>query len=95
MLKRNRLIAMPLALGVLLASQGVSHAQSAPLVLLDMMIQKSNKEARAIPEHVEWCKQHHPGYRAQWNNWRNADGRVSYCASPYYTPPWQVPFAKR
>lgn len=95
MLKRYRLLALPLALGVVLASQGVSHAQLAPLMLLDRMIKKSNKEALATPGHVEWCAAQRPGYRPQWNNWRTPDGRVTYCASPYYTPPWQVPYAKR
>ena len=95
MLKRYRLAALPVALALLLAGQSISYAQLAPFVLLDMMIKKSNKEARAIPEHVQWCLQHHPGYRPQWNNWRTPDGRVAYCASPYYTPPWQVPYNKR
>ena len=91
----HRLAALPLALGLLFAGECAAHAQLAPLVLLDMMIKKSNKEAQAIPEHLAWCAQNHPGYRPQWNNWRTPDGRVAYCASPYYTPPWQVPYAQR
>jgi hypothetical protein len=93
--KQYRLAALPLALTMLVASQSVSYAQLAPLYLLDQWIKKSNKEAQAIPEHVQWCLEHHPGYRPQWNNWRTANGRVAYCASPYYTPPWQAPFAGR
>ena len=87
--------AVPLAFAALLASQTLSQAQLLPLTLLDMMIKKSNKEALAIPEHGAWCARSKPGYRVQWNNWRTPNGRVTYCASPYYTPPWQVPYANR
>lgn len=94
-MKRSRLASFVLAFGLVAASQGAAHAFTTPFVLLDMMVKQSNKEALAIPEHGKWCAEHHPGYRVQWNNWRTADGRVAYCASPYYTSPWQVPYAKR
>ncbi|MCU0790432.1 MAG: hypothetical protein MUE79_05185 [Nitratireductor sp.] len=81
----------------LMLALSVQHAgaQLAPLMLADWMIKKSNKEAAATPGHAEWCARQKPGYRPQWNNWRTASGTVTYCASPYYTPPWQVPYAKR
>ena len=95
MLKRTRLAVLSLALGGLFAGQGGAQAQLLPLTLLDMMIKTSNKEALAVPGHAAWCAQSRPGYRAQWNNWRTPEGRVTYCASPYYSPPWQVPYASR
>ena len=95
MFKRTLVAVLPLAVAGLLAAQTAAHAQLAPLMLLDAMIKKSNKEAAATPGHAAWCAASRPGYRAQWNNWRTPDGRVTYCASPYYTPPWQVPYAKR
>ncbi len=95
MFKRKFVHALPLAFAALLASQSASHAFTAPLALMDWAIKKSNKEALATPGHAEWCARSKPGYRAQWNNWRTPDGRVTYCASPYYTPPWQVPYANR
>ena len=67
-----------------------ASAQLAPLVLMDMMVKRSQKEAAATPGHAEWCAQHRAGYRAQWNNWRNPDGTVTYCASPYYARIWKV-----
>ncbi|MCG6858400.1 MAG: hypothetical protein LJE67_10065 [Salaquimonas sp.] len=90
--KSIRLAVLPLALALLIGGQVAAHAQLAPLVLLDMMVKKSNKDAAATPGHAEWCAQHRPGYRPQWNNWLEKDGRVTYCASPYYTPPWKAPY---
>ncbi len=72
-----------------------ASAQLGPIMLADWAIKRSNKQAAATPGHAEWCARSKPGYRAQWNNWRTSDGRVTYCASPYYTPPWQVPYAQR
>ena len=95
MRKLNRLAGICLAATTLaVASPGASRAQL-PLVLLDMMFKQSNKQALATPGHAEWCANSRPGYRKQWNNWRQPDGNVTYCASPFYTPPWQVPYAKR
>jgi hypothetical protein len=74
----------------LLASAPIAaQAYTTPLMLLDMMVEHSQKEALAVPAHGEWCASSRPGYRKQWNNWRNADGRVTYCSSPYYTVPWK------
>ncbi|MEC9343461.1 MAG: hypothetical protein VYD64_06415 [Pseudomonadota bacterium] len=92
MQKRKLALALPIAMAAILAGQGIAHAQLAPIMLLDMMVKRSNKEALATPGHAEWCAASRPGYRAQWNNWRNDDGRVTYCASPYYTPPWKMPY---
>ena len=85
---------VPVAAAMLCLAQP-AHAQLAPLMLADWLIKKSNKEAAAAPGHAEWCAKSKPGYRPQWNNWRTSDGRVTYCASPFYTPPWQIPYAKR
>jgi hypothetical protein len=88
---------MAMAAGVLFFAFPVqqSLAQLGPIMLADWVIKRSNKEAAATPGHSEWCAKLRPGYRPQWNNWRTSDGRVTYCASPYYTPPWQVPYAQR
>jgi len=91
----RKIALLPAAAAMLFLAQQAAHAQLAPLMLADWMIKKSNKEAAATPGHAEWCAASKPGYRPQWNNWRTSDGRVTYCASPFYTPPWQVPYAKR
>lgn len=95
MFKRSRIGILALAVAGLLAGQTNAHAFTSVFAMLDMMVKKSNKEALATPGHAAWCAKSRPGYRAKWNNWREPNGRVSYCASPYYTPPWQIPYAKR
>ena len=77
--------AAALGLTLFIAGQTASHAFMTPFVLLDRWIQTENKKALATPGHVEWCRKLKPGYRANWNNWRNPDGTVSYCTSPYYS----------
>ena len=66
-----------------------ASAQLLPLMLLDKGFKEEAKKAKNTPGHVEWCRKKKPGFRAEWNNWRTSDGRVEYCASPYYTPPWR------
>ena len=91
-----RLAAAPLAFTLLLAGQGIASAQMAPLVVLDYFYNLEAKKASAIPEHVSWCAANHSNYVAKWNNYKipGKAERIA-CASPYYTPPWQVPYAKR
>jgi hypothetical protein len=85
-LKAARILAA--AAIALAVSAPLANAQLAPLVLADRFIKMETKKALATPGHVEYCAQVRPGYRAQWNNWRTADGRVTYCSSPYYKLPW-------
>jgi hypothetical protein len=82
-----------IAVAALALSSAPAAAYTTPLMLLDWMIEKSQKEAAATPGHAQWCANSRPGYRAQWNNWRTPDGRVTYCSSPYYSLPWR-PYAK-
>ena len=87
----NRIHLLPvtaLFLAFVFCGQPSAHAFVGALFLADRAIEISTKEALAIPEHGDWCAQKHPGYRKQWNNYKLEDGRVRYCASPYYTPPW-------
>ena len=65
-----------------------AHAVVAPLVLADRFIKSETQKAIATPRHVEWCAKKYPGYRPQWNNYKIENGRVAWCASPYYTPAW-------
>jgi len=95
MISRKTVAALAAGVAITVAGYGVANAQLAPIVLLDMMFKKSNKDAQATPGHVEWCIANFPGYRPQWNNARTPDGRVTYCASPFYTPPWQKAYASR
>lgn len=96
---RRTLLALPLALAaampLALAAAAPASAQLLPIMLMDAWAKKENKVAAATPGHAEWCAKNHRGYRPQWNNYNDAKGIMRYCASPYYTPPWQVPFAKR
>jgi len=65
-----------------------ANAFLTPFVLADRVIKQENKKALATPGHAAWCAKQAPGYRKQWNNWRTPNGRVKYCASPYFTPLW-------
>ncbi|MEZ5792617.1 MAG: hypothetical protein R3D34_18140 [Nitratireductor sp.] len=79
-----------IALATAILAQGValSHAQLAPIMFADWYIKETTKKAIATPGHTQWCASSKPGYRAKWNNWRTADGRVTYCSSPYFSVPW-------
>lgn len=87
-------IALPLAAALMFASSN-ANAQLAPIMLMDAWAKKENKVAAATPGHSGWCVENHKGYRPQWNNYNDKDGIMRYCASPFYTPPWQLPYAKR
>ena len=89
-MQNRKLLLATMAGAAMFLGTGVAQAQLAPLMLMDMMVKRSQKEAAATPGHAEWCAKHRPGYRANWNNWRNPNGTVSYCASPYYAPIWMV-----
>jgi hypothetical protein len=82
--------AKALLAALFLSAVAPAHAMITPIVLLDQLVEYSQKQALATPGHAEWCASHRPGYRKQWNNWRNSDGTISYCASPYYAPPWKL-----
>lgn len=92
---RNRMLTLTLASSMLVFGAVQASAQLLPIMLLDAWAKQEAKKARAIPEHVAWCIKHHPGFHPQWNNYNDKQGIMRYCASPYYTPPWQVPYAKR
>ncbi len=85
--KRNRKFGAAAAIFVFGISQLPAQAFT-PLMLIDRFIKKETKMALQTPGHVAWCKKNHPGYRPKWNNYRIANGRVKYCASPYFSPSW-------
>lgn len=82
------MLAAPLAFVMLITSQMPANAIVGALMLLDRYIKKEASIALSTPGHAEWCADKYPGYRKQWNNYRIEEGRVAYCASPFYTPPW-------
>ena len=71
-----------------------ANAFISAFMMADRVIQQENAKAAAIPEHGRWCAKQRPGYRKQWNNWRLDNGRVKYCASPYFTPVWMKGIAR-
>jgi len=86
----KRLVCAAAAAAAIAAATPAAHAMITPLVLADWLVKESQKQAAATPGHADWCAKHRAGYRANWNNWRNSDGSVTYCASPFYSPPWKV-----
>lgn len=75
--------------GILLASQSIpANAQLSFFMMADRIVKNETAKAIATPGHAEWCARQEPGYRKKWNNWRTPNGRVKYCASPYFTPVW-------
>ena len=87
---RNCFAAKALLAALLLSANAPAYAMITPIVLLDQLVEYSQKQALATPSHAEWCAKFRPGYRKEWNNWRNSDGTITYCASPYYAPPWKL-----
>lgn len=81
-------LAAPVAAILLSATVQPAGAVVAPLVLADRFLKAEAKKAFNTPGHVQWCLKNHPGFRPKWNNYRIENGRVKYCASPYYSPPW-------
>jgi hypothetical protein len=77
-----------LAIAFLALFQAPAHAFIGVLMMADAWVKKEAKIALATPGHVEWCAEHHTGYRKEWNNYPIGDGRIKFCASPFYTPPW-------
>ena len=84
----NPIAVLTVACGLLAGSQVPANAFIGALVLADKFIKKEAAIALQTPNHAAWCAKKHPGYRAKWNNYRIPNGRVRYCASPYYSPPW-------
>lgn len=87
---KTKLLAISVSLPILFAGVLPANAFVSALILADRMVEKSQKEALATPGHIEWCQRKYPGFRPQWNNYKLENGRVAYCASPYYTPPWMA-----
>jgi hypothetical protein len=85
---RNAILSASLACAMLSVGAPSAHAFIGTFILIDSLAKKEAKVALATPGHAEWCAQQHPGYRKQWNNYLVEGGRVQFCASPYYTPPW-------
>jgi hypothetical protein len=73
----GRFAAMALSAAICASAAGNAHTMITPIVLLDQLVEYSQKQALATPGHAEWCAKHRPGYRKQWNNWRNSDGSVA------------------
>lgn len=86
----RRLLTLTVAAAIIGTSCLPASAFLTPFILADAYIKQQAKVALETPGHVEWCLQNHPGFRPQWNNYRIENGRVAYCASPYYTPPWMA-----
>ena len=82
-----------LAIGIT-ALPTLAGAQFLPLTMADKFIRETTAKAIATPGHAAWCARQRPGYRKQWNNWRNDNGRVTYCSSPYFSLPWR-PYKKK
>lgn len=89
-----RRLLLPLAAAAI-AFAAPAQAQLAPIMLMTAWAKKEMKVAAATPGHSAWCAKNHKGYRPQWNNYNDKDGVMRYCASPFYTPPWQIPYAQR
>ncbi len=69
-----------------------ANAFTSLFTIADYVVKQEAKKAFANKQHVAWCKQQAPGFRANWNNWRTPNGRVKYCKSPYFTPVWMIPY---
>jgi hypothetical protein len=85
---RQTLVIAAATAGLLLTAALPANAFISMFVMADRVIKKENKKALATPGHAAWCAKQAPGFRKQWNNWRTPNGRVKYCASPYFTPLW-------
>ena len=66
-----------------------SNAMVGAAIYADNYVKKQAKIALATPDHARWCAKNHKGYRKEWNTYPVGGGRISHCASPYYTPPWK------
>ena len=73
---------------IMLSTAPAANAFLGVFMLAERTITKESARALATPGHADWCARQQPGYRKQWNNWRLPNGRVKYCASPYFTPLW-------
>jgi hypothetical protein len=89
MVRKTLLLAIPVAALIFAATAAPSNAFVGLFIMADKWFKDEAKKAAQTPGHAEWCASFRPGYRPQWNNWRLPNGRVTYCASPFYTPPWQ------
>ena len=84
----KRFAAALLASAVMLSAAPAANAFISVFILADRVIKQETAKALATPGHAAWCAKQKPGYRKQWNNWRLPNGRVKYCASPYFSPVW-------
>lgn len=88
MLIRNALLVIGIACGATAGAVSPANAFISLFMMADRVVKQENAKALATPGHANWCAKQKPGYRKQWNNWRLPNGRVEYCASPYFTPIW-------
>ena len=90
MTKFTKRLAIPLAATIAVLSFAPAQASGiiGTAMLIDKYIKKEAEVALNTPGHTAWCQQEYRGYRPHVNNFIKPDGRVQYCASPYYTPPW-------
>lgn len=86
----NTMMALPVALAIAVASHVPASASGiiGIGILVDKYLKQEAEVALNTPGHTQWCLQKYPGYRPHINNFIKPDGRVQFCASPYYTPPW-------
>jgi len=90
-MKKSRKSAILLmSLAVIMVGQAPAQAFTSVISLAIWAVRQDTKKALEIPQHAAWCAKQHPGYRAKWNNYRVANGRVKYCASPYHMPAWMT-----
>lgn len=95
MFKRKNLLIVALSIGMLASSSLVANAWLSLAIMGDRYLKKQAKIALNTPGHATWCSKKHRGYRKEWNTYPRGDGRVRYCASPFYTPPWKKWGAKK
>lgn len=90
MKKFTKRLVLPLALAISAATFVPAQASGVlgAAIMIDKYLKKEAQVALSTPGHTSWCVQKYPGYRPHINNFIKPNGRVQYCASPYYTPPW-------
>lgn len=89
---RSISLGIPVAAAISLSAIAPANAFTSLFTIADYVVKQEAKKAFADKQHVAWCQQQAPGFRANWNNWRTPNGRVKYCKSPYFTPVWMTPY---
>lgn len=78
------------------ASLSIANAQNASISVPSGPTRASAPSRPSVPsrpapaalpsEHVEWCRNAYPSYRAEDNTYQTASGQRAQCASPHYDP---------